>query len=211
MSLYPLMLDVARCRILVVGGGAVAERKVRGLVDAGASPVVVAPDVTDGIRAWGDAGRIALHLRRYEAGDALGRHLVFAATDDADVNAAVAAEASADGALVSMADDGEGSMFHLPASIRQDDVVVALSTGGAAPLLARRLKERIESVVTPGLGRAARRLAELRTEVQARWPEDEDRRRALWFSLITPDFLDVAIAGHDEEVESRISRCLSQS
>lgn len=94
---------------------------------------------------------------------------------------------------------------------RRDDVVVALSTGGASPLLARRLRERLECVVTPGLGRAAGRLSALRGEVRERWPADEERRRAAWFHLITPEFLEAAIAGRDDEVEHRITACLSQS
>ena len=90
--------------------------------------------------------------------------------------------------------------------------MVAFSTGGASPLLARRLRERLAATVaTPGLGRAARRLSEVRGEVQARWSGDEGRRRAFWFELITPEFLDLAVAGRDEDVEQAITRCLSQS
>ena len=109
------------------------------------------------------------------------------------------------------ADHPDDSAFQVPAHLRRDDVVVAFSTGGASPLLARRLRERLEAVVTPGLGRAASRLSEVREEVQARWPADEGRRRAFWFELITPEFLDLAVAGRDEDVEQAIRRCLSQS
>lgn len=205
------MVDAARLRVLVVGGGAVALRKVRGVVEAGGSPEVVSPALLDELRALVERRRLVWHCRPYQAGDALGRHLVFAATDRPEVNAAVAREAEADRALVSVADDGEGSLFHVPAAIRQGGVAVAFSTGGASPLLARRLRERLEGVVTPGLGRAAERLARLRDEVQARWPGDEARRRDLWFRLVTPELLDAAVEGRDEDVESRIARCLSQS
>lgn len=210
-GLLPVMLDVSRLAVLVVGGGAVALRKTRGVLDAGGRPEIVSPALVDELRALVDRHGLAWQPRRYEAGDARGRHLVFAATDRADVNAAVAREAEADRALVSVADDGEGSLFHLPAVLREDEVVVALSTGGASPLLARRLRDRLAALVTPGVGRAARRLAALRDEVQARWPRDEARRRALWFCLVTPELLDAAVAGRDDEVESRIARCLSQS
>ena len=206
---YPLMLDASRVRALVVGGGAVATRKVRGLVDAGGAPEVVSPAVSDALREMIDAHGLSWSARPWAAGDCRGRHLVFAATDDPAVNEAVAAEAEREGALVSRADDGEGSAFHVPAALREGEVVVALSTGGAAPLLARRLRERLAAVVTPGLGRAAARLSALRAGVHARWPGDEARRRDAWFRLITPEFLDAAIAGRDDEVEHRISRCLS--
>jgi siroheme synthase-like protein len=208
---YPLMLDVSRLRVLVVGGGAVAARKVAGLAKAGGRPTVVSPAVTDELRATVERLRLVWHPRPYGTGDVDGQHLVFAATDDAAVNQRIADDARAAAALVSRADEGAESDFHVPSHIRQEDVVVAFSTGGASPLLARRLRERLETVVTPGLGRAARRLAQVRAEVQARWAADEPRRRAFWFELITPGYLDLAVAGRDDDVEQSIRRCLSQS
>lgn len=210
-ALFPILLDARRIRVLIVGGGAVAERKAAALVEAGGRPVIVSPEATGGLREIVSIHRLQWHRRRYEQGDAIDRHLVFAATDDAAVNAAVARDAAAAGALASMADDGAGSDFHLPAVIRQGEVLVALSTGGASPLLARRLRDRLQAVVTPGLGRAAGRLARVREQVRARWPGDEARRRSAWFSLVTPEFVDAAIAGRDEDVEHSISTCLSQS
>jgi precorrin-2 dehydrogenase/sirohydrochlorin ferrochelatase len=210
-ALYPVLLDLRRVRVLVVGGGAVATRKVEGLVEAGGRPDVVAPELTPELRALVEREGLSCRLRPYAPGDAAGYALVFAATNLPEVNARVAREAAEAGALASIADAGAGSDFHVPATIRRGDVVVALSTGGASPLLSRRLRERLEAVVTPGVGRAAARLETVREEVRARWPEDEARRRAFWFDLITPDLLDSAVEGRDEEVEARISRCLSQS
>ncbi|HEX2208280.1 MAG TPA: bifunctional precorrin-2 dehydrogenase/sirohydrochlorin ferrochelatase [Longimicrobium sp.] len=209
---YPVMLDVTRLRVLVVGGGSVAARKVAGLAEAGGRPAVVAPAVTDELRAMVERLRLVWHARPYHSVDADRHHLVFAATDDPGVNQRIADDARAAGALVSRADEGGESDFHVPSHIRQNDVVVSISTGGASPLLARRLRERMmETVVTPGLGRAARRLADVRAQVQARWAADEARRRAFWFELITPEFLDLAVAGRDEDLEQSIRRCLSQS
>jgi precorrin-2 dehydrogenase/sirohydrochlorin ferrochelatase len=208
---YPVLLDLRRVRVLVVGGGAVATRKVEGLVEAGGRPDVVAPELTPELRALAEREGLACRLRPYAPGDVVGYTLVFAATDRPEVNARVAREAAEAGALASVADAGAGSDFHVPATIRRGPVVVALATGGASPLLSRRLRERLEAVVTPGVGRAAARLETVREEVRARWPEDEARRRAFWFDLITPGFLDSAVEGRDEEVEARISRCLSQS
>lgn len=210
-ALYPVLLDLRRVRVLVVGGGAVATRKVEGVLEAGGSPTVVAPELSSRLGELVERVGLAWRPRSYEPGDAAGFGLVFAATDRPEVNARVAQEAEEAGALVNLAGAGPESGVHVPAVIRRGEVVVALSTGGASPLLARRLRERLEAVVTPGVGRAAGRLEEVRDEVRARWPDDEARRRAFWFELITPDFLDSAIEGRDEEVEARISRCLSQS
>jgi siroheme synthase-like protein len=208
---YPVLLDVSRLRVLVVGGGAVALRKVRALVDAGALPEIVSPEIHPELEALVRAHALLWQARRYESSDVFDMSLVFAATSSAEVNAAVARDADENHTPVNVADDGEGSTFHVPSSIHRDEVVVAVSTGGASPLLARRLRERLEAVVTPGLGRAARRLARARAEVRARWPADEGRRREAWFALVTPDFMDAAIAGRDDEVEHRITACLSQS
>jgi siroheme synthase-like protein len=207
----PLLVDAARLRIRVVGGGAVALRKTRGVLEAGGRPEIVSPALCPELRALVEAEGLPWEARPFADGDARGFHLVFAATNRPEVNAAAAREAEADGAWVALADDGAGSMVHLPAVVRQGEVTVAFSTGGAAPLLARRIRERLEALVTPGLGRAAARLAALRGEVHARHPHDEGRRRALWFDLITPGFVDDAVAGRDEDVERRIGRCLSQS
>jgi siroheme synthase-like protein len=207
---YPVMLDVSRLPVLVVGGGEVALRKVRGLVEAGARPEIISPEVHPELREIIREHGLTWREREW-AVDGSGFDLVFAATDSSAVNARVAREAAESGALCDVVDDPRRSTLHVPAVIRQDEVVVAFSTGGASPLLARRLRERLEAVVTPGLGRAARRLARVREEVRTRWPEDGARRRAAWFGLVTPEFLDAAIEGRDDDVEHRISTCLSQS
>lgn len=210
---YPVLLDVARLRVLVVGGGAVGTRKVAGLVEAGGRPDVVSPQATAELAELVAREGLVWHCRPWSAdADAAGYHLVFAATDSAEVNAAVADAARSAGALVSRADQGDAGEVQVPSTLREGDVVVALSTGGASPLLARRIRERLaETVVTPGLGRAVRRLSQVRAEIQARWAGDDNRRRAFWFDLITPGFVDHAVRGRDDEVERAISRCLSQS
>ncbi|CAN5896197.1 MAG: bifunctional precorrin-2 dehydrogenase/sirohydrochlorin ferrochelatase [Gemmatimonadetes bacterium] len=208
---YPALLDLRRLRVLIVGGGAVALRKAEGVLEAGGRPALIAPDVCAELGALVEREGLRWEARPYRAGDARSYHLVFAATDRREVNRQVAEESAESVALVNVADDPETSSFQVPATLRQGEVIVALATGGASPLLARRLRERLATVVTPGVGRAAARLRELRAELRARWPDDERRRRSLWFELVTPEFLDCAVAGQDEEVELRIARCLSQS
>ena len=210
-GLYPAMLDLRNARVLVVGGGAVAARKVETLVESGGRPEIVAPELTPMLAELVERLGLAWSARIYAAGDPRGYQLVIAATHRREVNSAVAREAREHGAWVNVADDPEASTFHVPAAVRAGEVTVAVSTGGASPLLAARLRERIAAIVTPGLGRATERLRAVRAEVQARWPDEEERRRAFWFALITPEFLDCAIAGQDEEVDSRIEACLSQS
>jgi siroheme synthase-like protein len=208
---YPVLLELDGTPVLVVGGGVIAARRTAALVEAGARPVVISPRTEAALDDLAAREGLTLHRRAYRAGDARGFRIVRAATGDREVNAAVAADAAAAGAWVSVVDDPAASTLHLPAALRSGEVTVAVSTGGAAPLLARRLRDRLERLVTPGLGRASERLHALRARVRERWPDDESRRRAFWFALITDEFLDRAIEGRDEELENRIEVCLSQS
>lgn len=210
-ALYPALLDLDAARVLVVGGGQVALRKVEGLLAAGGTPDLIAPELAPELAALVESAGLFHRAAAFAEGDTRGYRIVVAATDRTGVNAQVAAEARAGGAWVNIVDDPEGSDLAVPATLREGGVLVALSTGGASPLLAARLRTRLEGVVTPGLGRAVARLQAVRTEIRERWPDDEGRRRSFWFSLITEEFLDSAIAGNDEDVEAQIEACLSQS
>lgn len=211
MKAYPVSLDLTHCKVLVVGGGTVAHRKVCGVLDGGGCPDLIAPDLCPPLRALVEREGLCWKASRFAPGDTAGYTLVFAATDRREINAAVAREATTSGSLVNVVDmPGEGS-FIVPAVLREGEVVVSLSTGGASPLFARVLRDRLRGVITPAIGRTAARLAELREEVHARWPGDETRRRSVWSSLITSEFLDAAAEGCDRDVEFRIAQCLSQS
>lgn len=143
-GLYPVVLTGLRGALaVVVGGGPVGERKARGLLDAGAAVRLVSPEITPQLAAWAAAGRLAWERRPYAAVDLAGARLVFAATNQRQVNAQVAADAAALGLLCNVADaPGEGS-FHVPAVYRGDGVTVAVSTAGASPGHARQLRDRI--------------------------------------------------------------------
>jgi len=138
--LYPLFMDVSGARCAVVGGGGVASRKVRGLLESGASVVVISPDVTPEIEGMG----VAVERRPYRPGDLAGSALAFAATDSREVNAAVVREAKEGGIPVNVADRPAEGDFALPAVLRRGGLQVAVSTGGASPTLARRIRDAME-------------------------------------------------------------------
>jgi siroheme synthase-like protein len=165
---YPVFLSLDGVSVLVVGAGRVAERKVAGLVAAGARVTVVAPRVTAAVSA-AVAGCAGVVLERgFAPGDCTGHRLVIAATDDPVVNAAVAAEATAAGIWVNSADDPANCTFALPAIARSGPVVVAVGTGGASPALASHLRDRIASeVLDERVERAAAELARQRAEIHA--------------------------------------------
>jgi precorrin-2 dehydrogenase/sirohydrochlorin ferrochelatase len=149
-------------RALVVGGGNVAARKVRALVEASFAVTVVAPEIDRGIRAI--AGVVCVE-RAYEPGDIDGHMLVFACTDARDVNRAVGEAARAAGVLVDVTDSQEESTFFTPAVHREGALTVAVSTGGASPALARQVLDRIVTALGAGW---AQRVEAARTERRER-------------------------------------------
>jgi siroheme synthase-like protein len=169
---YVACLDLRGRDCLVVGGGRVAAEKVAGLVECGAAVTVVAPEIEDEIRAEG----VTLVERPFELRDLDGRFLVVAATNDRAVNAAVSAAADARALPCNVADDPELCSFILPAVVREDPIVVAVSTGGASPALAQRLRDDIRELLTPRHAELARRLESLRPWAKRELPTYEERR-----------------------------------
>ena len=211
MAGYPVVLDLADLPILVVGGGAVAARRVEGLLAGGGAPEIISPEVCDVLARLLAGFGLGYRAREFNAGDTDGYRLVVAATDSAAVNRRIAADSRRSGGLVNIVDDPAGSDFVVPAVVREGEVLAAVVSGGATPLLAAAVRDRIAGIITPGLGRSAARLAALREELRARWPDDGTRRSNFWMALVTEEFVDLALAGRDEEVESRIEACLSRS
>lgn len=162
--LYPVFLDLEGVAVLLVGGGQIASRKAEGLVAAGARLTVVAPMVLPELAATAADVR----ERGYAAEDLAGHQLVITATDAPAVNAQVAADARAAGVWVNSADDPENCSFILPAIARRGPLIAALSTGGASPALAGRLRDQIATtVLTPAAEVAAIELARQRAEIHA--------------------------------------------
>lgn len=181
MSYYPLFLELQARPVLVIGGGAVAGQKVEALLAAGAIVTVVSPDLTAGLRALADEGRIRHIMRAYAFGDLAAYRLAFVATDDGGVNAAVAQEARARGVWINAADDPAHCDFILPAVVRRGDLVVAISTSGASPALARAIREELEAYLSPDYATLAELVGEVRRELRARGvrPGPEAWRAAL--------------------------------
>lgn len=165
---FPVFLDLTARSCVVVGGGPVAERKIRGLLDAGAIVTVVAPDVTPAVAVLAEQGTIAHVARRYRAGDLAAHRLAFVATDDPDVTAAVADEAREWNIWVNAADDASQSDFILPSVLKRGRLTVAVGTGGASPALARLVREEIEAVVDDDYAELVDVAADVRHELRQR-------------------------------------------
>ena len=177
MRYLPIFRNVSGRPCLVVGGGPVAQRKAEMLLRAGARVTVVAPHATAALRAWRKSGRIDLIAREFMPDDVSGGALVFAATGRADVDAAVSAAALRADVAVCVVDAPALSDFIMPSIVDRSPVIVAVSTGGAAPVLARQIRAAIEALLPADLGRLADAAERLRAAVRARIPSFSDRRR----------------------------------
>jgi siroheme synthase-like protein len=142
---YPINLNVSDRRCVVIGGGAVAVRKVRALLDAGADVLVVAPEIRPEIDNESAAGRLRTERAAYDASHLDDAFIAVAATGDREVNRAVARDARTRGILVNVVDDPGAGTFTAPAVARGRHWTVAVSTGAASPALARRLRQHIEA------------------------------------------------------------------
>ncbi len=177
-----MFADLRGRTVLVVGGGAVARRKTEALLAAGARVRVGAPRLTPELAALANAGTIEhRHGDFADAGfdDAWldDAWLAIAATDDAAINAAVAAAGEARRILVNVVDDAERSSFHVPARIERGPLQIAISSGGGAPMLARHVRERFEMQIDEAFGTLAALLARERERIRARYPNLRERRR----------------------------------
>ncbi len=176
VALFPLFLDLRGRRVLVVGGGEVAARKVAALLDSGAAVVVVAPTITPSLAALAQANRLA-HIPAAFAPEQLdGSWLVIAATDDDAVNRAVAAAAHARRVFINVVDDADLASAQLPARVQRGPLQVAISSGGASPMLARHLREQLETRLDDALGQLAGLLGELRGRIRMQLADLGQRR-----------------------------------
>ncbi len=167
MDYYPVFVDLKGRPVLVVGGGQVAGGKVQGLLAAGADVTLVAPQLSEALRNLAAAGDIHHTPREYETDDLDGHAMCFVATDDGAINARVAADCRGRGIWVNAADDPTNCDFILPSVVRSGKVVVAASTGGASPAMARRLREDLTAFLDEDYGPLTDLLAEARAEVRA--------------------------------------------
>ncbi|MFD2612551.1 precorrin-2 dehydrogenase/sirohydrochlorin ferrochelatase family protein [Paenibacillus gansuensis] len=176
---YPVMLKLAGRNCLVVGGGAVAERKVASLLEARADVTVVAEEWTPVIEGLVKEGRVRGEKRAFRETDVKGSFLVFAATNRPEVNENVCRLASSFGALVNRADRPEDSSFTDPAVLRRGKITFAVSTGGASPSLAKDIKRELEQLYGIEFEQAAEFLGEIRDLVQKSGLPSEKRHRLL--------------------------------
>ena len=198
---YPVSLRVEGKCCVVVGGGAVAERKVEALLQAGAQVRVIAPEVTPGMARLAREGQVEWRRRGASEADVEDAFLVIAATDDRDLNAGIAAAANARGKLVNAVDQPDDCNFFVPATVRRGPILLTVSTGGASPALAKRIRRKLERAIGPEYGDLAELLAALRETVIEKLPRQADRAAA-WERILDSRMLELIRQGKRAEAEA---------
>ena len=205
MRYYPVFLDIAGKPAVVIGGGDVAHQKVKGLLDAGAVVTIVSPELQPDLQALADEGRLR-HVRRdYQRGDLDGCFLAFVATDDRSINAGVAAEGKERGVLVNAVDDTPNCDFIMPAVTQRGRIIVAVSTSGTSPAMARKMREELQAFLTEDYALMLELAAEVRRELlqkQVMIPPD------VWNAALDADVKRLLGEGRRGEAKDRLLRGL---
>jgi uroporphyrin-III C-methyltransferase/precorrin-2 dehydrogenase/sirohydrochlorin ferrochelatase len=197
MNYFPAFFDLKDRSVLLVGGGEAAARRLRLLLKAGAQVTVVAPRLNDEIAEAVAAGAVAAIGRGVVAGDLNGRAIAFAATGIDAVDSRVAEAARAAGVPVNVTDRADLSTFIVPAIVERDPLVVAISTGGAAPVLASRVRDAIERLLPARLGRLAAFVDSFRRALRATLPNAAARLR-FWNGFFDGPVADRVLAGDEQ-------------
>jgi precorrin-2 dehydrogenase/sirohydrochlorin ferrochelatase len=192
MNLFPIFLKLTNRPCIVIGAGNLAESKIESILTAQGKVTVIAPDASPKIHDLAASGEITLHLRPYTSGDVKGHFLVVAATNVPAVNHAVFEEAAANHVLCNAVDDPPFCDFYFPSVVRRGDLQIAISTAGASPALAQRLRKEINAQLPLDTGDWLEDLGNLRREVVAAEPLNESRR------LILHQLASREVCGYDQ-------------
>ena len=193
---YPVYLNLAGKRCVIIGGGTIAQGKIAGLLQAGCQITVISPDATPGIRQAAHRGDITWLQRSYRAGDLEGAFIGVAATNVWHVNREIYEEAERLGVLLNVVDDPDLCSFIAPSIVKREPVTMAISTGGASPALARKLRETLANAEALEWADLADVLAQARRVVKERRIAIDPER---WQCCITRDLLEMVQERKSEE------------
>ncbi len=209
MNYLPVFLRIRNAPCLVVGGGAVALRKIELLLSAGASVTVVSESRDSHILDLIQQQKI-VHLKsRFNPDQIKGMHLVVAATDDRTVNKQVSEAAIAQTIPVNVVDQPELSNFIVPSIVDRSPVIVAIGTGGTAPILARLLKSRLETLIPAAYGRLAKLAGRFRQDAKEKFDSIAERRR-FWEHVLQGPIAELVFSGRDNEARDALERLIEK-
>lgn len=207
MKYLPIFYDLSVRPCLVVGAGDIAARKVRQLRKAEATVIVIAPDICDELKVLVDKNEIQYIAKRFSKELLDDKMLVIAATNDQEVNKQVSELALAKNIPVNVVDNPDLCSFIMPSIIDRDPVQIAISTGGASPVLARLLRARLETLIPASYGRLAQLMGKFREHVRQRYPKMQERRR-FWENILQGPVAEMIYAGQDKPALAALEKTL---
>ena len=207
MDYLPIFYQINQCTCLVVGGGSVAARKVSLLRKAGAHVVVVSPQLCDELAHLKASGSIEHLQREYQTGDLDDCVLVIAATDKHEINQRISTEAGSRRLPVNVVDNPRQCSFIMPSIIDRSPVQIAVSTGGASPVLARLIRTRLEGLIPAAYGKLGALVESFRDKVKAAFPNVEQRRH-FWETILEGTVAELVFSGHDEEARDMLDKAI---
>ncbi len=209
MDFLPIFLNVKSQNCLVVGGGVTATRKVELLLRANAKITVVAPQLSKQLDQLRQDGHISYHQQHFAPTNLENCHLVIAATNDAEVNEQVSNLAQEQGILVNVVDHPDLCSFIMPSIIDRSPVLIAVSTGGASPVLARLLRSRLESLIPAAYGNLARFVASFRQQVKQRL--SVKKRRKFWETVLQGQIAEMLLSGHNKSATVALEKLIEEN
>lgn len=209
MRYYPIYLDIKGKKCAVIGGGDVAARKVASLLNAGAKVRVISPDVISKLDKMARSGKIDLIKRPYRKGDLKGALLVYATTDDKVVNTRISEEAEKKGILLNVADAPDNCNFIVPSVVERGALSIAISTGGASPAFAKRLRMEMEERYGEEYAVFLDIMAAIRRKLLTKGSEG-DKNRKLFNKLASSDIPEIIRDGRWKEVDKTIISLLGE-
>jgi len=206
MDSFPVFFSLKGRNCLVVGGGSVAARKVELLGKASAEIKVVSPELNDELQSRVDKGNIQYESRKFEENDLDNVLLVIAATNDRGVNEEVSSLAQARNIPVNVVDNPDLCSFVVPSILDRSPVMIAVSTGGASPVLARQLRSRLEALIPAAYGRLASLVESFREQVKQHF--ESGSRRYFWEKVLNSPVAELVLSGHDEEARQQLQNMI---
>jgi len=209
MDFFPVFMNIRQQRCLVVGGGEVALRKIELLLKAGGDVLVVSPDLHPDLEKHVSEKSIKHHARIFEAGDIQGSKLIISATNDSTINKNVSELANQAGIPVNVVDAPDLCSFIVPSIIDRSPVVVAVSSGGRSPVLARLLRAKLETMIPASYGRLANLLDEYRDKVKAAFSNTLQRRR-FWEIIIQGPVTELMFSGRENQAKEVLEKAIDK-
>ncbi len=207
MDFFPIFFDIKQKPTLVIGGGEVAARKVSLLLKAQSVVTVVAPELSRELADWQEEGKITHVARDFSDDDIEQPVLVIAATDNREVNKRVSELAQTRGIPVNVVDDPALCSFITPSIVDRSPVQIAISTGGASPVLARMIRTKLEGCIPAAYGRLGALVSDFREKVKAKFA-NVDQRRAFWESVLESTVADRVYSGHEAEAADALQKAI---